>query len=350
MATELEKLDNALKNVNNAVATYAAVKEAKKRDEYNTQVLDMSKDMQAWSKDFNERQFASSLDQWDKSYVFNVGAANLAQSNFENATQIRARDMQQVGLNPLNLVGGAEGTTANFMSGSSPAGSASASAPSPVAPLSVADLFARFASMRHDSIENRKNRESAEKVASIQAQTAKDVAQISADSSKYGADLGYTAKSEENDIARLKVVNDKVVRDAELLEKKYEFDTNLEKDVRQFNANVDIEYNKLRLGLYETNSANSRTIANLSTEQFKAALSAYTNSIRNSVEFALSINRLKLDYDKFLYTQEQDKKELALKNTQIALDNATKQMQAITGLAGDVCKSFIIGTLSNGRR
>lgn len=350
MSSELDKLDNALKNVNNAVATYAAAKEAKERRDYNTQVLEMSKDMQAWSKDFNERQFSSSLDQWYKSYAFNVQAANLAQANFENATQIRARDMQQVGLNPLNLVGGAEGTSANFMSGSSPAGSASASTPSPVAPLSVADLFARFASMRHDSIENRKNRESAENVASIQAKAAKDVAQINADASKYGSDLGYSSRSEENDIARLKVVNDKVVRDAELLEKKYEFDTNLEKDVRQFNVNVDIEYNKLRLGLYETNSANARTIATLSTEQFKAALNSYTNAIRNSMEFALSINRLKLDYDKFLYAQEKDKKEFALKNTQIALDNATKQMQAITGLAGDICKSFVIGTLSNGRR
>lgn len=349
MASELEKLDNALKNVNNAVATYAAAKEAKKRDEYNTQVLDMTKDMQAWSQDFNERQFSKSLEQWDKSFEFNLGAANLAQENFENATQIRARDMQQVGLNPLNLVGGAEGSSANFMSGSSPAGSASSPSASPVAPLSIADLFARFASMRHDSIENKKNRKSAENVASIQAKAAKDVAQINADASKYGSDLGYSSSSESNDIARLKVINDKEVRDAELLEKKYEFDTNLEKDVRQFNANVDIEYNKLRLGLYETNSANARTLATLSTEQFKAALNAYTTSIHNSMEFALSINRLKLDYDKFIYAQEKDKKELALKNTQIALDNATKQMQAITGLVGDICKSFIIGILSSGR-
>lgn len=350
MATELEKLDNALKNVDNAVATYAAAKEAKERKEYNTQVLDMNKDMQAWSKDFNERQFAESQDQWNRSYEFNVGAANLAQSNFENATQIRARDMQQVGLNPLNLVGGAEGSSANFMSGSSPAGSASAPSPSPLAPLSVADLFSRFASMRHESVENRLNRESAQKIASIQAQSAKDVAQINSDASKYGSDLVYASSSDANDVARIKVINDKVVRDAELLEKKYEFDTNFEKDVRMFNVNVDIEYNKLRLGLYETNSANARTIANLSTEQFKSALNAYTSAVHYSMEFALGINRLKLDYDKFLYTQEKDKKELALKNTQIALDNATKQMQAITGLAGDVCKSFIIGTLSNGRR
>lgn len=349
MATELDKLDSALKRANEAAAIYAASKEAKARREYNTQVLDMSKDMQAWSKDFNERQFSESIDQWNKSYEFNVGASNLAQSNFENATQIRARDMQQVGLNPLNLVGGAEGTSANFMSGSSPAGSASSPSPSPLAPLSVADLFSRFASMRHESVENRKNRESAQKIASIEAQSAKDVAQINSDASKYGSDLGYTSNSEANDIARFKVVSDKEVRNAELLEKKYEFDTNLEKDVRQFNANVDIEYNKLRLGLYETNSANSRTIATLSTEQFKSALSAYTSAIHNSMEFALGINRLKLDYDKFLYTQEKDKKELALKNTQIALDNATKQMQSITGLAGDVCKAFIIGSLNNGR-
>lgn len=343
MATDLEKLDNALKNVNNAVATYAAVKESKKRDEYNTQVLDMSKDMQAWSKDFNERQFASSLDQWNKSYEFNLGAANLAQSNFENATQIRARDMQQVGLNPLNLVGGAEGTSANFMSGSSPAGSASASAPSPVAPLSIADLFARFASMRHDSIENRKNRESAEKVASIQAQTAKDVAQISADSSKYGADLGYTANSEANDIARLKVIVDKEARDAELLEKKYEYDTDLQKDIKMFNEKIALEGNRIY-------HEDSRTLATLNSENFRTALGAYNSAIHNSVEFALGINRLRQDWLKFEYAKEYDKKKLALENTKIALDSAARLMESITGLAGDICRSFIIGTLSSGRR
>ena len=293
------------------------------------------------------------LSQFDRAYQLQRDSMNQTQFNYENATQIRSADMQAAGLNPLNLVGGAEGQTlssslspsASALNSPLPSGRRNSN-PQVSGTSTAAGLLDYY--FRHK--ENEADRKNAKDIAQIQADAQKDSAASSLEGTKYSSDLGYSAKSEENDIARLKVVNDKVVRDAELLEKKYEFDTNLEKDVRQFNANVDIEYNKLRLGLYETNSANARTLANLSTEQFKAALNAYTNAIRNSVEFALGINRLKLDYDKFLYTQEKDKKELALKNTQIALDNATKQMQSITGLAGDICKSFIIGTLSSGRR
>lgn len=293
------------------------------------------------------------LNQFDLAYQLERQAMNQTQSNYENATQIRAADMQAAGLNPLNLVGGAEGQTVSSSL------SSSASALNPSLPVGRKNSNAQVSGtataagildyyFRHK--ENEADRKNAKDIAQIQANAQKETAASSLEGTKYGADLGYTAKSEENDIARLKVINDKVVRDAELLEKKYEFDTNLEKDVREFNANVAIEYDKLKLGYYETDSSNARTLATLNSENFRSALNAYNSAIHNSMEFALGINRLHLDYDKFLYTQEKDKKELALKNTQIALDNATKQMQAITGLAGDICKSFIIGTLSNGRR
>lgn len=309
MASELEKLDNALKNVNNAVATYAAAKEAKARREYNTQVLEMSKDLQAWSKDFNERQFASSLEQWDKSYNFNVGAANLAQANFENATQIRARDMQQVGLNPLNLVGGAEGTSANFMSGSSPAGSASASAPSPVSPLSIADLFARFASMRHDSIENRKNRASAENVASIQAQSAIDVAQINAESSKYSAD-----KNAETAYAVLE-------------QRKAEFSENISLAFAEHDENV--RANKVREELERIGLSNEQA-------KIKADKIAHDEEIRRAYE------QLELEKQKELRAKTQEEKRIAAQKQRSWLMFIGDRIDNLV----DIGKSIFLGSSS----
>ena len=215
------------------------------------------------------------LDQFNNAYQLQRDAMAQTQSNFENATQIRAADMQAAGLNPLNLVGGAEGQSissslspsASASNGSLPVGRKNSNA-QVSGTGTVAGLLDYY--FRHK--ENEADRKNAKDIAQIQANAQKETAASNLEGTKYGADLGYSANSEANDIARLKVINDKVVKDAELFEKKYEFDTNLEKDVRQFNANVDIEYNKLRLGLYETNSANARTIATLSTEQFKSAL------------------------------------------------------------------------------
>lgn len=198
MASEYNDLNNAL---NTFTATLNGIAERNQRNKYNQQVLDMSKDMQEWSKYFNERQFAESQRQWQDSFNFNVGAADLAQTNFENATRIRADDMSKAGLNPLNLVGGAEGTSANFMSGSSPAGSASANVPSPLAPFSVADLISRFAQMHHESAENAKNRRSAERIASIQGHTAENVANINSLASQYGATASAAASRYGADVS-----------------------------------------------------------------------------------------------------------------------------------------------------
>lgn len=343
MASEYNELNNAL---NTFTTTLQGLAEANERKKYNNQVLDMSRDMQSWTQNFNERQFAESQQQWRDSFNFNVGAANLAQSNFENATQIRAHDMSKAGLNPLNLVGGAEGTTANFMSGSSPAGSASASAPSPLAPFSVADLISQFAAMNHDSSENRKNRESAEKIASIQAKSSQNVAEINSEASKYGSDLGYQASSNRVDADRVIALQQKEIRQAELDERKYEFDIDVEKAFRL--KKMELEHNGT-IELIRQNSENARAIASLNVETFKATVNAFNGILHTSAYFAIGMANLRLSYEELEYAKSRDEKDRALRNFEAMLDSQTKIFSSITGLAGDVCRGFIIGNVA-GRR
>lgn len=347
MASNYDDLNNALNTFN---TTLQGLTEANQRNKYNEQVLDMSKDMQAWTKDFNERQFAESQKQWDSSFAFNVGAANLAQGNFENATQIRANDMLKAGLNPLNLVGGAEGSTANFMSGSSPAGSASSGIPSPLAPFSLADLFSKIMGMRHETSENDKNRRSAEKIASIQANSAQNVAQINSEASKYGSnvsagssryatDKSFSASSNRDVTDRTIALWQKEVKDAELSEKKFEFDQNMYKDIKF--KEMDYEHQRA-LELVRQYGDNARVMASLNEETYKSALSAYTNIVRNNMDFALGINRLKLAYDELAYAKTRDDKDRAQRNFQAIMEDTTRQMSNYTNLAGDICKGFLL--------
>lgn len=343
MASEYNELNNAL---NNFTATLNGIAERNERNKYNQQVLSMSKDMQEWSKNFNERQFAESQRQWQDSFNFNVGAAELAQANFENATQIRANDMSKAGLNPLNLVGGAEGTSANFMSGSSPAGSASASVPSPLAPFSVADLISKFAAMNHDSSENRKNRDSAEKIASIQAKSAQNVAQINSEASKYGSDLGYQASSNRVDADRVIALQQKEIRQAELDERKYEYDLDIEKAFRL--KKMELDHDRT-IELVRQNSENARAIASLNVETFKAASNAFNGALHTSAYFAIGMANLRQAYEELEYAKTRDARDRAQRNFEAMLDSQTKVFSSITGLAGDVCRGFIIGNVA-GRR
>ena len=343
MASEYNELNNAL---NTLTTTLNGIAERNQRNKYNQQVLDMSKDMQAWSKDFNERQFAESQRQWQDSFNFNVGAAELAQANFENATQIRANDMSKAGLNPLNLVGGAEGTSANFMSGSSPAGSASSSVPSPLAPFSVADLISKFAAMNHDSSENRKNRESAEKIASIQAKSAQNVAQINSEASKYGSDLGYQSSSNRVDADRVIALQQKEIRQAELDERKYEYDLDIEKAFRL--KKMELDHDRT-IELVRQKSENARAIASLNVETFKAASNAFNGALHTSAYFAIGMANLRQAYEELEYAKTRDARDRAQRNFDAMLDSQTKVFSSITGLAGDVCRGFIIGNVA-GRR
>lgn len=343
MANNYDELNNALNTFN---STLQAITESNERKKYNSQVLAMSKDMQEWTQSFNERQFAESQNQWNQSYNFNVAAADLAQSNFQNATQIRARDMQQAGLNPLNLVGGAQGTTANFMSGSSPAGSASASTPSPLAPFSVADLLSKFAAMNHESSENRKNRKSAEKIASIQARSAQNVAQINSEASRYGTDIGFQASSNRVDADKVIALQQNEIRRAELEERKKEYDWNLEKELRIKKAELD---NNALLENMRQRGENARALASLNVETFKAASNAYNQAIHNSAYFAIGMANLRQAYDALEYAKTRDEKDRAQRNFEALLDSQTKVFSSITGLAGDVCRGFIIGNVA-GRR
>lgn len=343
MADNLSDLNSALNDFNTIVMGLA---ERNDRNKYNTQVLDLSKDAQAWSQDFNERQFKSSLDQWNQSFAFNTAAADLAQNNFLNATQIRADDMQKAGLNPLNLVGGAEGSTANFMSGSQPAGSASSSGASPLSPNSVAELLSHIAEMRFQRRENALNRVSAEKIARMQVESSENVAQISADSSRYGADRSFSASSNRDLSERTISLWNNEIRRAELSERSYEFDKSLEKDLLFKGLDADRERT---LELVRQKGENARALASVSADVYKSALSGFNNAIRNHVDFALGVANLRQAYDALEYAKSRDDKDRELKRFQGILDDCTRQLSAFTNLAGDVSRGFLLRNVIGGR-
>lgn len=160
--------------------------------------VNLSKNQYKTSLAENVRQYNTSLNemqrQYDTSLAFNQAQANLQQQNweknfaqqqynYENASQIRAADMQKAGLNPLMLVGGAEGSTPVSL-GSSISAPGSSGAPGAtsvngrgVSPfnsqISLGGLIDKFLEIK----EREKDR-----------QNAKDIANINANAQKYSAD------------------------------------------------------------------------------------------------------------------------------------------------------------------
>lgn len=75
---------------------------------------DYARSQDALNRDFAERQFSEAKRQFD-----------VGQSNYENATQIRASDMQKVGMNPLSLGGSAQSQASSSIAGSNVSSGAS---------------------------------------------------------------------------------------------------------------------------------------------------------------------------------------------------------------------------------
>lgn len=307
---------------------YSDLRNQKRSDE----VSGWQKLQDVFNNAFAISQLNEGTRQYEQNYAMEKRAMDLTQSNFENSAQIRTADMAKAGLNPLNY-GGSDGATVSFSGGNNVAGSVNASSVGNNQVNSVgAALLMELAKMKFESHERAKDRKSAE-----------NIAQISADASKYGSDLGFTSSSEANDIARVRIVQDREVKDAQLQEQRYEYDTDNYVKMNLFKLEKD--YDRFKLFVNVSNE-NYRNIFNQLQSNYRSLMSNYTTLLQTSATFALGVNRLRLDFQKFEYEKDRDKKELALKNTQIALDSAAKQMQAITGLAGDICKAFIYGQLS----
>lgn len=307
---------------------YSDLRNQKRSDD----VSDWQKLQDIFSNNFAVGQFNEGVRQYNQNYEMEKRAMDLTQSNFENSAQIRTADLAKAGLNPLNY-GGSDGASVSFSGGNNVAGSVNGSSVGNNQVNNVgAALLMELAKMKFESRERAKDRKSAE-----------NIAQISADASKYGSDLNYTSSSESNDIARVKIVQDREVKDAQLQEQRFEYDTDNYVKMKLFELDKDHDRFKT---FTQISNENYRNTFNQLQSNYRSLMSNYTTLLQSSATFALGVNRLRLDYQKFLHEKDHDKKELALKNTQIALDSAAKQMQAITGLAGDICKAFIYGQIS----
>lgn len=173
----------------------------------------------------NMRQYNTSLNEMQRQYntslAFNQGQSQLQQqnwqkefaqqqSNYENATQIRAADMQKAGLNPLLLAGGAEGSTpmslGSSVSAPGPSGAPGATSVSgrgynPFRSQLSLGLIDRYI----ESKERAKDRKSAEEIARINAEAQKYSADQSNESSHYGADTSAKTASEYLAFQKIKV-------------------------------------------------------------------------------------------------------------------------------------------------
>ena len=149
----------------------------------------------------NENQYLRSLAeqqrQYNTSLGFNYGQARLQQQNweqnfaqqqynYENASQIRANDMQKAGLNPLMLVGGAEGSTPVSLGPSiSAPGASGAPGASSVSGHGVSPFNSSVSLGILDKLIEMKQRDK-------DRQNAKEIDDIYADAEKYKADKGYS--------------------------------------------------------------------------------------------------------------------------------------------------------------
>lgn len=159
--------------------------------------VNLSKNQYKTSLAENQRQYNTSLNemkrQYETSLAFNQAQANLQQQNweknfsqqqynYENASQIRANDMQKAGLNPLMLVGGAEGSTpVSLGSTVSAPGASGAPGATSVSGRGVAPFNSQISLGLIDRYIESKERQK-------DRQNAKDIAQINADAQKYSAD------------------------------------------------------------------------------------------------------------------------------------------------------------------
>lgn len=331
-------VDTFLNQINNLVGMV---------NDNNQKKLDRQQDLAEFNASLlqNQRQYESSLAenqrQYNTNFDFLKSQAELQQQNYENASQIRAADMQKAGLNPLNLVGGAEGNVPiSSTSSVSAPGATSVSSNSNrssgyhMNPIQFG-LLEQAIQMKHDSSERAKDRQSAE-----------NIAQINADASKYHSDLSYTADSEANDIARMKAIQENEIKKAQLDEEKYQFSTNLEKEVRMFNANLE---NSKFLELVRQQGENTRQFRQLTSDNLIQIRNQYQKAISDSMNFAIAVSNLRARLQELEYAKTRDEKDRNLESTKIALDNATKMMSNITNLAGDLCKGFLIGNLSGKR-
>lgn len=289
---------------------------------------------------FNQSQAQLQQQNWEKNFA-------QQQYNYENASQIRANDMQKAGLNPLMLVGGAEGSTPVSLgsSVSAPGSTGSASAPGASAPSAHSANYQVGLGLLNTIIQS-KERDKDRK-------NAKQIAEINAEAEKYKADKGYSGTvyssdsskdsskySSETSAAIAGIVNK--TRQDELKENKRQFDENMSQRSYEFEERY---FQEKKLALIHEDNENARKLADVTSANYRAALGAYESAIRNSAEFALSVNRLKLEWDKYNTEKDFKKRELALENTKIALDSATSIFQSLSHMTGDICKGFLIGRL-----
>lgn len=299
----------------------------------------------------NIRQYNTSLNeqqrQYDTSLAFNKTQANLQQQNweknfaqqqynYENASQIRAADMQKAGLNPLMLVGGAEGSTPVSLGSSvSAPGASGAPGATSVSGRGVAPFNSQLSLGIIDKYlemkEREKDRENAKEIAVINANAQKYSADSSSGASKYGSDINYSIAALADDTRR-----------EELAETKREYDWDLEKSISQFRESI---LSQEKMQLIHEDREDSRKLAEVTSNNYRTALQAYESALEHNTDFALAIAKFKMEWYKFQTEKDFKQKEIDLESTRMALDNATKIFQSISNLAGDVAKGFIIGRL-----
>lgn len=175
---------------------------AQNRYQYNKSLSEMQRQYDT-SLAYNQSQAQLQQQNWEKNFA-------QQQYNYENASQIRANDMQKAGLNPLMLVGGAEGSTPVSLGSSiSAPGASGAPGATSVSGRGVAPYNSQLSLGILDKFlemtEREKDRKNSKEIAEINAGAQKYAADKSNEGTHYGAD--QSAKTAADYLAYEKIKN-----------------------------------------------------------------------------------------------------------------------------------------------
>lgn len=125
----------------------------------NERNIAFQKKVNAENLEFARDELSESTRQFEKNYAQSEYWNTVSQSNFENATQIRAADMARAGINPLAMTATSDGQTISPAQSSGTAGNPNQQAPRSQIDLSaLTEVAMQMAEHKWQSEENEKNR------------------------------------------------------------------------------------------------------------------------------------------------------------------------------------------------
>lgn len=298
---------------------------------------DYARDQDSKNREFAEKQFNESVRQFD-----------IGQSNYENATQIRASDMQKVGLNPLSLGGSAQGQAASSVAGSNVASNAQQmDYLSSVIQAVLGSQANKNESERIKSEERIAHAQIAsnERIASGNNATSISTAELSAENQKAIAELNdrmnreLAQKSNETSkqIAQLRADTDIALGQLKAATENYNQGENRKLQKELYDAEADLRRAFKQIDIQDNIAARQidAALAKMKNESdlFATSVDAYESLLASNTELLIAQRNLEWQWKKLQSEQDHDRRQDMLKmfnqNTQDYFNNLHEDFRSV---------------------